>query len=188
MHNIQYFIYPAKGLDKNSVQAKLSDYVSHQTWQEGGHGIERIRWINTICDDEQAAQEKIERLDNHDYDQLAVMYRETTKPTTKTFASLLSRRDALDKKLHEIENCVHYKGAKSKFVSCKKCGSKIATGYLRSNYCPVCREDLRPKSLLDSINAMHERRKKIDRKIREAMIKASKKAPLYWLVKIEYHT
>ena len=32
MHNIQYFSYLAKGLDKNSVQAKLSDYVSHQTW------------------------------------------------------------------------------------------------------------------------------------------------------------
>lgn len=64
MHNIQYFTYPAKGLDKNSVQAKLNAYVSHQTWQEGGHGIERIRWINAICDDEQAAQEKIERLDN----------------------------------------------------------------------------------------------------------------------------
>lgn len=188
MHNIQYFIYPAKGLDKNSVQAKLSDYVSHQTWQEGGHGIERIRWINTICADEQAAHEKIERLDNHDYDQLAVMYRKTTRPNTKTFVSLSARRDALDKKLREVENRVHYKGAKSKFVSCKKCGSKIATGYLHSNYCPVCREDLRPKSLLNSINAMYERRKEFDRKIREAMIKASEKAPLYWLVKIEYHT
>ena len=80
------------------------------------------------------------------------------------------------------------KGAKSKFVSCKKCGSKIATGYLHSNYCPVCREDLRPKSLLDSIKSMHDRRDELDKKIREATIKASKKAPLYWLVKIEYHT
>lgn len=188
MHNIQYFSYLAKGLDKSSVQAKLSDYVSHQTWQEGGHGIDRIRWINAICDDEQAAYEKIERLDNHDYDQLAVMYRAATKPNTKTFASLSARRDAIDKKLRNTENRVHYKGIKSKFVSCKKCGSKIATEYLYSNYCLVCHEDLRPKSLLDSINAMHERRKKIDKKFREAMIKASEKAPLYWLVKIEYHT
>ena len=99
--------YPAKGLDKKIVQAELSDYVSHQTWQEGGHGIDRIRWINEICDDEQAAQEKIERLDNHDYDQLAVMYREATKPNTKAFASLLSRRDELNKKLREAENRVH---------------------------------------------------------------------------------
>ena len=188
MHNIEHFNYPAKGLDKNAVQTELSAYVSRQTWQEGGHGIDRIRWINEICDDEQAAQEKIERLDNHDYDQLAVMYRETTRPNTKAFASLLARRDALNKKLSEAENRVHYKGAKSKFVSCKKCGSKIATEYIHSNYCPVCHEDLRPKSLLDSIKSMHDRRDELNKKIREATIKASKKAPLYWLVKIEYHT
>ena len=35
---------------------------------------------------------------------------------------------------------------------------------------------------------MYERRNKLDKKIREATIKANKKLPLYWLVKIEYHT
>ena len=102
MHNIEYFNYPVKGLDKAKAQAELNDYVSRQTWQEGGHGIDRIRWIDEICADSRAAQEKIERLDNHNYDQLAVMYREATKPSTKAFAALSARRDELDKKIREV--------------------------------------------------------------------------------------
>lgn len=188
MNNIQYFTYPAKDLDKSAVQAELSAYISNLTDQEDGHGINQIRWINKICGDEKAAQKEIEWLDNHDCDQLAIMYRETKESDTKTFAALLSHSDELNKKLRETENRVHYKDSKSKFISCKKCGAKIPTEYLHSNYCPVCCEDLRPESLLSSISSMYERRDKLNEKIHEAMIKASKKAPLYWLVKIEYHT
>lgn len=189
MYNIEYFNYPVSS-SKNTIQSDLNRYVSHKTYQEGGHGIEPIRLIDgDVCADSQTAHERIEHLDNHNYDQIAVMYHESTEPPkTKAFEALVARRDELNKKLCEAEDYVHYKEAKSKLVSCKKCGSKISTGYLHSNYCPVCHEDLRPKSLLKSINEMYERRNKLDKKIREVTIKANKKSPLYWLVKIEYHT
>lgn len=190
MHNIEYFDYPVKGSNKKTIQSDLNEYVSRQTYQEGGHGIEPIRWIDDdVCADYNAAQARIEHLDNHNYDQLAVKYHESAEsPKTKAFETLVARRDEINKKLLEVENTSHHKGTKSKFVSCKKCGSKISTEYLDSNYCPVCRADLRPKTLLNSIDKMRERINELNKKIREATIKANKKSPLYWLVKIEYHT
>ena len=52
------------------------------------------------------------------------------------------------------------KEAKSKTIACTKCESRINRSYLKSCKCPICGEDLRPKTILNKID-------KIDKNIEE---------------------
>lgn len=190
MHNIEHYEYK-ENVDKKLVQAELNDYVSQATWQEGGNGLDSaIRWIDHICPSYADAEKYIEDHDNGWYDQLAVKYRETVKPTTQTYQKLVARREEVFNTLQERKNNVHYSAGntKSQFVACKECGSRLATKYIRSNCCPLCGKDLRPASVLNAIETSKRMLKDLDKKIHEAEVKASKKGKVKWLVKIEYHT
>ena len=183
--------YPEK-VNKTSVQTEWDEYVRHADWQEGASGLPgSIRWIDYICEDYEAAEQYI---DNHDkgwYDQLAVKYR-SPKQNTKPSAKLTQLQEQLKKyrtKLMEYNQKIHYKGVKSAYVGCKNCGSKLSTKYINSNLCPMCRTDLRPESILNTISSLKTKEKELSKKIREEELKQLKKnAEIRWLVKIEYHT
>lgn len=191
MHNIEYYDYPEK-INKNSVQAKLNNYVEQATWAEGGSVLQNIRWIDYICDNKEEAEQYIESHDKHWYDQLAVKYKVYKIKETAAYKKLIERRAETYSKLNSLERKVHYKDVKSSFVSCKKCGSKLSTKYIRSNYCPLCGEDIRPASTLDTIKRYKEKINELDKKIKQERKtlekKAEKSATIRWLVKIEYHT
>lgn len=190
-HNIQYFDYP-ENVDKKAVKAELDDYAAHADWQEGCTGLYHdIRWLgNIVCSSYPEAERKLEELDRGDYDQLAVLFHEDVVPKTKKFAALASRKKEMEEKLRALESGVHYSvdKVKSSFVTCRHCGSKIATKYITRNSCPVCNHDMRPKTVLDTIERQRKKLDETNRKIEEEIAKASKNAPKRWLVKIEYHT
>lgn len=190
MHNIEHYNYP-ENISKKDVFAKLNHYVHVQTEAEGGTGLEQIRWLDdVICDSYDDAKKYIEEHDRGWYDQLAVRYRETSVPKTKGYLALVARRKELSVVLNEKKSKIHYAHAKSALVSCKVCGSKLATKFITSNYCPMCRNDLRPESILNSIKTSERMLKEVNKKIKNAEIAFSKKqkAGVRWLVKIEYHT
>ena len=88
------------------------------------------------------------------------------------------------------ENSIHTHT--SEFRGCKKCGSKISSAYIKSNYCPVCKEDLRPATTLETLKKYQEKISQLKKEIKEEEKKLQKKmekqATIKWLVKIEYNT
>lgn len=186
MHNIEHYDYQ-ENVNRKEVQADLSRYVSHQTWQEGGCGIEPIRWNDHICTSYEEAEQWIKEHDRGWYDQLAVKYYSPLK--TKT-----AKTEELDEKIQETykvynsRNSICYpKTRTSEFIGCGKCKSRLASQYLSGNYCPVCRADLRPDSTLKSIAAARNKWENAQKMKKEYLDKHSKKE-IRWLVKIEYHT
>lgn len=192
-HNIETSVYN-ENVDKKKVQRYWDDYAAREDYQEGCSGLNSdIRWIDHICDNEEDAEKYIQEHDSGWYDQLAVKFKDygNIKPS-KALQDLQKRIKEIEDKLTKTENKVHYKDVKSAFVSCKKCNSKLSTKYINSNFCPMCREDLRPTSTLDTIQGYKDKKKELRIKMKEEELKLQKKmeksATIKWLVKIEYHT
>lgn len=187
-HNIEHYDYAEKA-DKQKIQKDLSTYVSHCTWQEGGHGIPQIRWNEFICESYDEAKDWIEAHDKGWYDCLAVKYKEPVREKVKS-AKLIE----LEKKATEAgalysqrTNLLYPRTRTSEYIGCSKCGSRLASKYLNSNHCPVCKADLRPETMLKSILAAKNKwAKAMDEK--DEYIKKHSKKEIRWLVKIEYHT
>ena len=193
MHNIEINIYNSN-VDKKNVQRYWDSHAAREGYQEGCSGLNKdIRWIDHICDNQEDAERYIQEHDSGWYDQLAVRFKDysNVKPS-KALEELQKRMKETEVKRTKIENKIHYKDVKSSFVSCRKCNSKLSTKYIKSNFCPMCREDLRPPSTLDIIQSYEDKKKKLKAKIKEEELKLQKKmeksATIKWLVKIEYHT
>lgn len=177
-------------------EAYWNEVAEHDDWQEGCSGLcKPIRWIDHVCTDYEEADEYIKAHDNGGYDQLAVKFCKypPIKPT-KTYETLKERADRLTARYIELSNNIHYKGVKSAYVSCKNCGSKLASSYFGGrlgNNCPICGADLRPESTLTAINnaKANAEKAKDDLRIEEKNInnKLKKNAKIVWLVKTEYH-
>ena len=188
-HNVEYFNYPEK-VDKKRVQQELDNYAAAQDWQEGCQGpYHDIRWLDgTIYANYDEAEKAIEKMDKGNYDQLAVKFCYSNTVFTD------AKRQELDRKRSEAitearrrECKVYPKTLSSAFLGCKKCGSRLKISYLTSNFCPVCKEDLRPEYILKSIRAADAKLESATKKLCDYIEKHSKKE-VRWLVKIEYHT
>ena len=185
-HNIEYYDYK-ENVDKKKVWAELNEYVEHCTWQEGGSGLESIRWNDHICASYEEAKEWIRQHDRGWYDQLAVkFYSPLFQKSAKT--------EELDKKIKEAydvyskrNNICYPKTRTSEFIGCSKCKSRLASKYLSGNFCPICRADLRPDTTLKAITAAKNKWENAQKTKRDYIDKHSKKE-IFWLVKIEYHT
>lgn len=77
------------------------------------------------------------------------------------------------------------------YVSCKGCGSKLATAFLSVNMCPLCKGILLTDTQVKKIASYDSKIKKCaetmaeeEKKLKE---KQRKKAIVKWLVKTEYH-
>lgn len=188
MHNVEYRIFK-KDVNKSKAQKELNDYVSRETWQEGGHGLgQDIRWYeNKVYGSEDEAKDAIEKLDRGWYDQLAVLYEHHSNPRDTKVIEMQNKRAKLFTEYLEKDRAVYAKTLKSKFIGCKHCGSKLAKDYLTRNYCPVCKAEMRPEHVLKAIESAKNKWQKLDSQIDEYIRKKGKK-DVRWLVKIEYHT
>lgn len=135
-HTIQHYDYPGNA-DKKKVEQELANYVAKRCFQEGGH-LSKIRWIDSEpCANEDEAHEKIERLDKGWYDCIAVKYYDTCNvPETEKIKTLRAASTQAYRKCNELSAAFHFANAKSEYIGCKNCGSKIARKYLRRNFCP----------------------------------------------------
>lgn len=191
MHCIRHFTYKEK-VNRNSVLAEANAYAN----REGDYRdqINSIRWMeNTICDNEEAAMEFIDKHDSGWYDNIAVRFYSYPKmKKSKKLETLEERLADQCSRLRTMEQTNYADTLTStEFVGCKGCGSKIATKYLKGNHCPVCGADMRPKTTLDRISALKERIEKTKAEIHEEKVSLQKKqrknAEIKWLVKTEFH-
>ena len=146
---------------------------------------------NIICDSYDAACNKIRELDRGFYDDHAVQYYDKSeiKPT-KAEIALQERRNAqLMKKKEYIEEHSVTK-LKSQLISCPQCSSKINVhynGWGNSNFCPVCRKDLRAQYILDRIKKFDSDIEDLDQKLYDAEKNRKGKCPIRWCLKVEVH-
>ena len=191
-HNIKYYTYEdSKDFNRRMVEAEINDFVRYETYGEGGHGLNPpIDWdYNKICDSYEDAEAYLKSKDNGWHYSGAVRYCLPPEELSKRCASLRDKNQSLAAKFYEETSAIHYKNVHSAFISCKNCGSKIASKYIHSNFCPVCSADMRPASTLERIKKLKQRVKEAQAKYEKALAAEAKKSGKYcWLVKIEYHT
>lgn len=189
MHNIEYYSYD-ENIKRDWVQQKLDAYVKRETYQEGGHGLDKpIRWLDSepVCEDEDAARELIGKRDKGWYDQLAVRYYQPEPMQSKALNEMRQKiKEAYDEYARR-DGEIWAEGMKAEFVGCKGCGSKLSRIHIKRNRCPVCGADLRPASWLKSVEAAKAKWQKAQA-AEKKYIAAHSKKKIMWLVKIEYHT
>ena len=141
-----------------------------------------------ICESYEEAEKFIDNHDNGFYDDHAVQYKDKSalKPT-KQMENLKARmkKNAEDKNAYAEKHSV--KNRKSEFAGCKKCGSKIATKYMRTDRCPVCGNDLRAEYVLERLEKYDDDYDEMRKKYAELEKKQKGKCPVRWLVKVEVH-
>lgn len=193
MHNIEHYVFD-ENVDKRRAEAEINADVEQETYREGGGGLpSRIRWLDIVCNSREEAERCIEANDNGWYDQLAVKYREIPLGNpTKKIEDLKAKLNETRNKYNELQRKVVFQEFKSEYVGCKKCGSRLSTKYLRSNNCPLCGNDMRSQTTLNTLARLKEKgvalEKQLNEEIYKVKMKNVKKGTIKWLVKIEYHT
>lgn len=192
-HTICHRTYDEK-VNKRKVQDEWDIVVQHEDYQEGASGLPNpIRWIDKTFDSYDEAMEYIDKIDSGWYDQIAVKYRDYSniKPT-KAYENLIEKRVKSIQKVRELNDTFYFQNAKVQNIGCKNCGSKLSLKYLRTNYCPLCKTDLRPESAIKRIETAKTNAKKAEKELEKAKKelerKQVKQAKIKWLVKVEYHT
>lgn len=200
-HNIKYCDY-SETIDRKKVLREINNYVSHETWQEGGNGLSTpIRWIEScgILADYDTAEKYISDHDRGWYDALAVRYYVVDENllTSKKLTELNRQQAELYKKYTEKNEARYVDFVSTAYIGCKQCGSKLSREYLKKmsshvNHCPLCNADLRSTTTQNSIAALKKRldncREQIKNETAKLEVKMRKKASVRWLVKFEYHT
>ena len=141
-----------------------------------------------ICESYEEAHKFIENHDRGFYDDHAVQYKDKSalKPT-KQMETLKARIEKNKEEKIAYAKAHSVKERKSEFVGCKKCGSKIATKYLRANHCPVCGKDLRAEYIIERLKKYDEDLEKLQVQYDELVKNQKGKCPVKWLVKVEVH-
>lgn len=190
MHNIEHYTYD-ENVNKQKVEAELNAYVRTQTMPEGGNGLYRhILWFDHTCDSYEDAKSFISKNDDGDYAHLAVKYRQLKDGVSSKRMESLQKRYREVFALYRTENDkVAAHDLKAKLITCKHCGSKLNRDYLQSNYCPLCRLDMRSDTVRTRINKLQQQVNAIEGQLNEEKRRlALKQGTIHWLVKIEYHT
>ena len=176
MHNIEHFTYPEK-VNKAKVQKDLDHYAAMEDWQEGCSGLYHdIRWLDgRVYGSYEEAEDAIEELDRGNYDQLAVKYAEYYEPKDDKSIELAKKLLAAGDEYRKRDFAVYPQSVTSNCISCKKCGSKLAREYLRTNFCPVCKADMRPEYILKSIQAAKNKMERAEKEVSDYAKKKGKK-------------
>ena len=193
-HTGQILVFP-ESMSKKEIQTKCDLWGDHNCDLEErgwilGNGLGfPIKWTDRVFDCRDDAEEYLEHTFGN-YRQTAVRFKEA-----KTTSAMAQVKKSLEKNLQELtelSGTLHYKNAAAKMITCKKCGSSIATAYCGktwNNNCPVCKSDLRPKSTLDRIQAKKQKVKILQEKYREEERRTAKQnSSMYWAVACEVHS
>ena len=186
-HSIHYLTYPEK-INKREVIADCKEIFRN----EGGeYGLSEVEYKSRTFDSYDEAVEYIEQNYCGDYEQVAFKYKEPTEPPkSQVYQKLLAQQKELKERYYAMERKVHFSSdnVKSSFIACKKCGSKLASNYIRSNNCPLCGNDLRPPTTINNIKRIKEKLEDVSDKIKRIELEHSKKSKnIRWIVKIEFH-
>lgn len=190
MHQIDYLTFE-ESKTRQEIVDKCNARAENNS--DSGSGLYYgIKFIDRVFDTYEDAESYIEEIDNDTYSRYnnyAVKYKQATStPNTKAYENAKAKSISAFNEYRKASNKVHYKGIKSQFVACKKCGSKLSTTYIDTNKCPLCNTELRPQSTLDAIDRLRKAYEDAQKKI-EVLEKewTQKHNKVKWLVKIEYH-
>lgn len=196
-HSINYAVYE-RNVSRKAVLAEIQEEVMHEDWQQGGwYPDGQLKWHEDhVFETQEDAERFLERYEGK-YDDHAVLFRNTDRISVKKSAEetkLEERLNRLKAELSAIEGGAAISNRKSAFIGCPSCGSKLErVGLYRKfgNVCPICSTDLRSKTDRNRIAAkkkgIRETEKRLEQKRYEMKVKASRSAPICWLVKYEYH-
>lgn len=184
MHNIGY-LTPEEKCDRSAVVNEICEIAM----SEGDGYSGPMHWHDEVAPLKNygAAMDWIESHDNGWYDDHAVRYYDYRGGRiTAKIRELQDKSAALAIKIKDYEEAHSVRKFKAVFVGCPHCGSKLAREWLRSDFCPLCRADLRSKTTLDTLGGYREKQKDIADKIKAEQEK--QKGEVRWLVKYEFHS
>lgn len=170
-------------------------------YEHGGHydcgGLRGgVRFTSKVFDTEREAMDYLESTFGN-YDQIAVQFKRPVgkelSPTQKLLNARKKWKDCYQR-LRAFDK-PHYAGVASKTVTCKKCGSSLATAFCGKSYnnnCPVCRADLRPPSTLEALAKAQSNYKQAQKELEMLergfeQKQTARKYELYWAVACEVH-
>lgn len=148
-----------------------------------------LTFKNITFEDIEEAKEYLEK--SHErYRDIAVQYKAYSKVSNKSIEKQEKRIKELSEDLQSFSSKPHFANHSSKLVSCKHCESKINSEFLKhTNFCPVCRKDLRPQSTLDRIKSKQDKITELNKKLKLDKKNVQKKAKykVKWAALVSVH-
>lgn len=186
MHNIGYIEKP-----ENVNRSWVLDLICDEACREGDGYSGPLKWHDEIqpLENRAAAEEKLKQLDKGWYDDHAVRFYDYSdaKPT--------KRIDELQKRIAETRDKMRVYAKehsvltfKAEFIGCTGCGAKLPRKLLHSDYCPVCRHDMRSDTTLKKLEEYGKKIEQLADQIAEEKKKQPKAKKVMWLIKYEYHS
>lgn len=211
-HNLGYTIGDGK-LSNSEICSLAADEATEDmryngTDESGDFSPNRIKpEPNKIFKSVEDAREYLDYVaDNGFYDSRAVKFHDLSE--LKPLKSETTLEDKIKKLTEDKNKYVRSHRAvradlKSKFVTCKSCGSRInvaafleiTEGRPMGRYndnggrdnCPVCGVNMRPQSVLDRIQSYNDRIDALSAKLSESRKSRADKAPVKWIAMWDYH-
>ena len=186
MHQICYRDFP-ENVNRKLLIAEITEEA--ERYGDGTYsGPLRFHDEISPLESREAAEQRIQKLDNGWYDDHAVRYYDfADAKETKRMTEIRERIKETKRKRLEYEKEHSVQNFKAEFVGCPACGSKIARKYLRADYCLVCRADLRSETTKKTLQRYTEKIRELEQALEGERRKQQSSRKVMWLVKYEYH-
>lgn len=148
-----------------------------------------------ICSSYDKAIEKVDQLTRQSYDDHAVRFYDTSNlKASAAMERIVERIKKQNEDLKNYDENNYICNRKSKFITCPNCESKLSNEFLKrriafakDNICPLCRTDMRSKTIQNRIEKYHFDIEKLRKQYKELDEKRYLKAPIHWLLKVDIH-
>ena len=163
-HIIQQLDFPIK-TSKEEIFTKCNEIAMDNGDCKGLPN--NIDWRGDIIyETYEDAEKAIEKFDtNKFYYQVAVKYRDLRQENIpKSLTNLKTKKCIAYKEFNDLDKKVVIKSTTAKLKTCKHCESKIANKYICSNFCPVCKTDMRTETQLNKIKKAKEKCELLEKK------------------------
>ena len=103
-------------------------------------------------------------------------------PNNKRLLTLEKRLQDEISKRHAYYNAHNVQNLQAKYISCKRCGSKVNKDYIHNNSCPVCLNDMLSDTVQKRLDAFNARIDGLKASIVAEKERRAAKAPTRYLV------
>lgn len=117
-----------------------------------------------------------------EYNVAAAFYDTSAAKETKRIKTLKERLEREHQKLNDYIKKNDCKNFKAKLITCPKCESKINKKYILRNMCPLCKHDLRSKTVIETTQRYQNNIQKLSDEICQENLKQKEKLPVRYLV------
>jgi transcription initiation factor IIE alpha subunit len=174
-----------------NAQGRISSQVRHnadlEEFPHMGKNIMPIKRIagDKIFDSYEEAEEYCEKKRDRwarNYNVTVAFYDTDVAKATKKMEDIEGRITKEQTKLKVYDETNNVSKFKANLISCPQCSSKVNKQYIRKNFCPVCRSDMRSVTVKNTIKKYHDNIKKFQKELAEERKKQKRKLPIRYLV------